>query len=146
MIGCLFRFLEKLIATSLIVVKWAFLRRRVFFPSVPGCLEFTRSLIQAGFFFIIATNVFKQVDNKELLRNLKRKCQIDNRQISVRKSHDLKIFISKNRRRKTYISKFWNFCCSYQQIIAVWILVSKGREKKRRICRNELEQIFYLKK
>ena len=51
-----------------------------FSPVFAGCLEFTRSLRQAGFFFIIATNVFKQVDNKELLRNLK-KFRLDNRTI-----------------------------------------------------------------
>ena len=27
-------------------------------------------------------------------------------------------------------TNFWDFCCSYHQIIAVWILVSEGRDKK----------------
>ena len=31
--------------------------------------------------------------------------------------------------RRTF-SNFWNFYCSYYQIIAVWILVSEGRDKK----------------
>ena len=42
-----------------------------FSPVFAGCLEFTKSLREAGFFFKIATNVFKQVDNKDLLPNLK---------------------------------------------------------------------------
>ena len=29
-------------------------------------------------------------------------------------------------------TNFWDFCCSYHQIIAVWILVSEGRDKKGR--------------
>ena len=31
--------------------------------------------------------------------------------------------------RRTF-SNFWNFYCSYYQIIAVWILLSEGRDKK----------------
>ena len=43
-----------------------------FSPVFTGCLEFRRSVRQTGFFFIVATNAFKQVDNKGLLRNLKK--------------------------------------------------------------------------
>ena len=41
-----------------------------FSPVFAGCLEFTRSLRQAGFFFIIATNVFKQVDNTKFKKSV----------------------------------------------------------------------------
>ena len=34
-----------------------------------------------------------------------------------------------NVQRRTFTS-FGDFCCSYHQIIAIWILVSEGRDKK----------------
>ena len=33
--------------------------------------------------------------------------------------------------RRTF-SNFWDFCCCKHQVIAVWILVSEGRDKKGR--------------
>ena len=47
--------------------------------------------------------------------------------------------------RRTF-SNFWDFCCSYHKIIAVGMLVSDRGDRKKRIFRNELDRIFYLKK